>query len=1282
MSILRKTLKIVGFILVGIMLLLLVAGIIIDPIAKNMMVDQINEADQGQYSAQIDNVNISLLWGNVVVNGVRIQTDTAVARENETPVIDFQAKELSIRGLSYFNYLLRDKVDVGEIAMLDLVVEAKVRTVGDDDDEDAGPFRWEDLDIYPMIKDQVDRVRLRDITFGNIDLTLINIDTDDTLFFDAEQFHVNTDDILIDADRVFTDGRAFFASRIDIDGKDIHVIRSGLNPYEIGLGVIEFETRESDFGMLSENAYFFKKGTSPQDTVFFALAEKFDVNELDLNRVQEDSVASIQSILLDGMRVINNMEVEEEEVKQGQEQTPDINLGEFTLGDFLPELLDKVKITTISLQNIDFRQKEDIEVWGIGFESRDMVIDKVPAFRNERFLHAEEFKFSIDTLSFYEPDQMMHLGFSDLKLDIENGVGDFGLNNIQAKYTERKQGELFAQAKLSGFNITGIDTRELYERIFAIDSISIEYPQLYVDMGGMANEGEQNAETPQEEIDLDFYPAIEEYLREFRINKIALIEANISVDGLEENGETARLPAVYAQVSDLHIAEGNAFAGSRFMHADDIALRLERIDFPLPEDAHRIELDLFRMSTREGFIRANGFKYGHGGDHEEVLDEGDMDQVFTITNKYFSIENLSFSRLMKDEFIAGSINLNGLGVEIFGEIPEAVKEASEEAAKEAEKEIENMDLMEISEYSMLGVLPEGMKRLAIGRISLEDINLQQEDLVKLKGFGFSVEEFVVDQRPAFAENRFLHTKALELTIDSLNYIEPVEDIQFALEDFKFAIDNGKGEFGIHNIKAKHKEDHDGDMELEAEVDAFKITGINTQELMDRKFSIDSISIDYPKIIADLGGMGEENDEAETDEEDMDLDFYPAIKDYLDELQIYHFALKEADISLAGLSDDMEMLGQLPMINLRVTDIKIAEGTAFQNSKILHADDIALRMEDIDMPLPDNVHRVKLDLLDISTGERYLQADGFLYDYNENYPKIMEGPETNMVFKARNEKFLIEGLDFSQAMSLEGVFADAITIDGLDVGVFLDNNFPAEESEEELPATIQKLIMDIEMPIYLGDFTLNNGHITYEELAEGGEVPGKFTLEELFVNMDNVTNVDEKIAENSETRINLDAHVMGEGHFQAQLSIPMHDEYAKARFSGDIDSLNLVALNRYTEYTSLFGFESGMIYTLRWDFNAGNDHAAGIFGLSYENLSIQLSESDSPDPAGVIFQIGAYLANALVLDEDKSEDKSDPPKKVDFDRQKEEDESFIDHYIASLMAGFIEIMGFPLNIIDP
>jgi len=1284
MHLFKKILKILGFIVLGIIVLLIIASVVIGPIARDYLEDEINQADQGQYSAQIDNVNVSIIRGNFVIEGLNIQTDTTVARENETPVIDLQAGEISVRGLSWLQFLLTDKLQINSVSVLDLVLEAKVRTVDEEEpDEDAGPFRWEDLDIYPMVKDQVDRIRLNDLNFSNLDLTLINVETVDTLTFVAEEFNVGSDDILIDADRVFTDARAFYASAIDIQGKEVEINRIGDPQFNLQLGLIEFATRESDFGMLSKNLNFFKHGDSKQDTVLFANYTEFNMTDLDLNTVQEDSMAKIGTVFLNELLVINNLPLDEEVVaeaaKEADKRSPTFDVTEFTLGDNLPELLKRVTITEISLEHIDYRQHEDLLVNDFSFFTRHMIIDEEPAFADERFMHAEQFEIFMDSVFYRASDHTMQVAFNDFNLGVEAGVGRMSMDNIRANM----RGDMDASAKLDNFRITGIDTRELDDKIFSVDSIAMVYPRLTANLGN----GGAADDTAGDDAEMDLYPAIEDLLTEVHINTIAIQDADIRAAGIAGNGQTAHIPHLDLTVSDVLIAEGTAFQGDRILHAKDISVDVENINLPLPDDIHYVRLRRFGMSTGDGYLVAEGLMMDHRGDAEKHLEDPEVDQVYRVTNRRFAINNLNYGSIIREVgFYAGSISLDGLDVEVFGE-PLVTEEDAEEAAREAERELE----FKIDKFTLADNLPDNLGAVYIGNLSLKDINIFQEDFIKVSGLEFNAQQMAIDNRPAFKENRFVHSKRFKIGIDSVHYVDPNEMMLIAVRDFDFDISEGTGDFTIDRITAKNEERVQGEMYLDAIINDFNIRGIDTRELIDRRFAINEITVRNPKVRMDMGDEPIDEDEAEREAEqaaeEMELDLYPAINEFLDELHIKRIAVTDAEIKMLEPAGDLDV-GRLPDLNLEITDLLIAEGTAFKNDRVMHAKDIAMEMNDITMPLPDDVHKVSLDHFSMSTGEGHLRLDGLVYDYNENYRKIMEGPETNMVFSVRNDHFKIEGMDFSTVLNdidnIEelGILLDKITVEGLDVKVLVDNNYPAEETEDDLPPTLQQMIKDIEVPFFLGDLSLKGGHIEFEELAEGAEEPGIMTLENLYVNVDKLTNIDSIIGNNLMTLINVDVMLMGDGHLRTKLAIPMHDVLQPVRFSGDLDSLDVTSLNRYTEYTTLFGFESGIIYTMRWDFEAGTEISEGIFGLSYEDLVIRLSESDSPEPAGFLWQVGAYLANALVIDTDISEHKSDPPKKVDFDRVKDEEESFIEHYVSSIIAGLLEIKGFPLDIINP
>lgn len=274
---------------------------------------------------------------------------------------------------------------------------------------------------------------------------------------------------------------------------------------------------------------------------------------------------------------------------------------------------------------------------------------------------------------------------------------------------------------------------------------------------------------------------------------------------------------------------------------------------------------------------------------------------------------------------------------------------------------------------------------------------------------------------------------------------------------------------------------------------------------------------------------------------------------------------------------------------------------------------------------------------MSTREKSLKADGLSYDYNQNLKSILEESGGNQTIRLNNNHFSIENLEYSSLLKEEGFFAGSITSEGLKVEMFKDNHYPEEESEENEESqgshpVHQLMIKDIEMPVSLGSVSVNKATLVYEELAEGGEEPGKFTLDDLNLEIKHFTNVDSIIQNNPETEIIFNALLMDDGYIETEIVVPMHDEEQPVKITGKVDTLDLTKLNRFTEYISLFGVESGMLYAMLWDFEAGKEQANGKFGLSYEDLNIQLSESESPEPAGPLYQIGAYLANALVLDE--------------------------------------------------
>ena len=906
MKVIKKIGKVLLYVFGVVLLLLLVVSIAIDPIAKSLIERQVNEFNENQYTLNLNDVNISLLSGNIILKGITLQTDTSKAIGKEVPVIYLDAGEISAEGISWLKFLLTDELYIDRISLLDIRTEMKVRTL--EDDEESKPFQWNQLDIYPDLKEHIDRIRLKDLRFNQIDLTMINIESADTLLFSSGEFNLNSDDILVDADKVFTDTRAFYASQIDLEGKEIEIKRSGTVEWKLDFDLVYIDTREEDLSLLSENMLFINTGDAVNDTLIFAGYSRFEINDIELNALRTDSIANIRNIILHNLNILTYLDVEEElePVDPNQPNSSSIDLSTFSLGESLPEFVRQINIEEIDLQDLRYNQNDEIVVKSFHLNSHNFRLDNAPAFSDNRFLHFDHFMSSVHGIEIN--DNTYNIVLNDFNADIENGKGSIRLDSLSVNPLQNLTSETLIHVDLQELLVNLIDVTELSSKILKIDSIAILNPIIKASMSATpVNEAEETGVTE------DLYPFISDYLINLSIRKVAFINGDIEVEGFGEQRQDIRLPVVYVQVSDIDIAEDNAFSGRRIFHADDIAVRMENINYSLPDNVYNATLALVRMSTRE---------------------------------------------------------------------------------------------------------------------------------------------------------------------------------------------------------------------------------------------------------------------------------------------------------------------------------------------------------------------------------KFLSVDNFGYSFNNNYKQILEAPESNQVFTVKGNQFLISNLEFHDFIKNNGFFASRILLEGLEAYVYKDNNYPEEESDSKVYPNPQAMIMDVDMPFYVGEFNLKNGSLTFEEMAEGGEEAGIFTTDNINVSLKNLSNNQNILKNDPETSLDISTKIMGAGLLEIQIKIPMLDTKQPVVVSGSLDTLNLTRLNAYTEYTTRFGIASGTFYEILWDFDTSNDISSGEFGMSYENLNIQLSEAESPDTDGFLNTIISYLANALVLDEDLAEGKHEKPETSAFEREKDEDEGFIEHYINSLMAGFVEVMGFPLSIIDP
>ncbi len=915
MNILKKAGKILLYILAGLLVLLFIAGLFLDPIAKDLLEKQVSKAAKGQYTLALNDLDVSILQGDVQLTGVRLDTDSTSSAA--PPIVFLRADEITIDGVAWLTYLLDEKLLVDRVFLDNLNVRLFAKTVQQnkqDTSSKSGPFKLDQLDIYPVIKQNIDRLHLKDLGLTEISFTLVNTSSQDTLRFNASELNFQSDNILVDADKLITDSRALYSTAINLKTKDVEVVRSGNKKMTAEADLIQFVTEEDIMSFQTKKLAFLRSSLNSKDTLLFAGFNNFEVRKLDLNKIQEENTAELEEISLHQLNLVNHMPPAPGAAQQQQQDTVQASgqktsLAELSLGEFLPEFIERVKLHKFAITNAFVKQGDSIKVENANFEAGNILINEQSAFAGNRVLHAQGIESYIDLVAASVGNPTLNLTLSDFRINIEDGVGQLGFEELQAVPKDKPAGKKWFKAAVGPFAVVDINMKNLLKRELSIDSIGIQSPVFLVNIPATKSDSQQKTS------------------------------------------------------------------------------RNER-----------------------------------------------QSAAFTPPN-----------------------------------------------------------------------------------------------------------------------------------------------------------------------------------------------------------------------------------------------LYPLIAPFLDRLHLRKLAVIKAEIKLEE-EQEGKFIAQIPAAYLQLRDVLIAEGTAYENGRVLHTEDIALRVEDILYPMPDSIYTAKLGLFRLSTFEKFMEAKDFRISHRGNGAKVSDSLKTRMVFELQHDMLRMDGIRFSRMIREEGVFIETIKSRGLEAHFFQNSNYPIKGKTilEMIPAMPQQLLEELKMPLYVGSFDLGSGKIIYEQLPSGADTAGVLEVTDFFVNAKNVTNLQYRLRRNPEVLLGLGGKLMGSGPFQTELVIHMLSDSSLVQITGDVDTLDMTTLNRYTNYTTPLAFSSGKLYQMKWDIAADAEIAKGSLLMSYEDLTIKLSEAKSSDTTGIFKDIGSFLINNLALETDVPAENPKEPEKAEISNENEK-KNFVNYYVTSLVDGLKDIV---------
>ncbi|WP_339923902.1 hypothetical protein [uncultured Cyclobacterium sp.] len=315
--------------------------------------------------------------------------------------------------------------------------------------------------------------------------------------------------------------------------------------------------------------------------------------------------------------------------------------------------------------------------------------------------------------------------------------------------------------------------------------------------------------------------------------------------------------------------------------------------------------------------------------------------------------------------------------------------------------------------------------------------------------------------------------------------------------------------------------------------------------------------------------------------------------------------------------------------------------------------------EVQLHVNDYINVVEANDISFNTTEQKLSIEKaafknklLKYSYINRFEK-----ETNWM-EFNNAQLEISGMDFQSYFREGKIAADKVQLDHLELEVFRDKRKVEDTSKR--PKMVHDIIKGLPKSIWLKAINFENTSITYQERPDTkAPSSGKIFFDQVNGEILGFTNYADKLALNDTLRMNVKGRLMGEGQIDLQANYLINDEDGRFLLEGTVGQMDLTSLNNMIMPATRVALDQGRLDKLDFNIVANDIDGTGDVIARYSDLKIEILDKDYKRNKNVFRNIGAFLANKLVIRTHNPQKSGDLQKGEVYFRRAEH--KFIFHY---------------------
>ena len=667
---------------------------------------------------------------------------------------------------------------------------------------------------------------------------------------------------------------------------------------------------------------------------------------------------------------------------------------------------------------------------------------------------------------------LYHLDYSDIELKLiplSLKIKDFNLDpdNVVARLRMQEEpGKIIFAFESSSIEFQNIKIKKLWlEKSFHAEKLLILDPLL--ELTGNEILKKDSSQTAQDFF-TEFHPLFKSYLKEIIIDKIEFSDAQYYLSqAIADTTQISKAERISIDIIHFRTDSALIFNSAQNFTTDDILIRMNDFQNDLGDSLHVVQIDTLKYSLKTSDIQATGF-------HLSALDQNRNKNSYDVYVPRFYMKSKSITNLtLKDS----------IHVEFLEFIEPEIKFFQKENPKK-------IGIEDLNKFNLYTLIQNDFSKIEIDTFYLTQANMEiyrQPDTVeyqhRFNSVNINLTGFDLDSLSALNRQKLLHADDLEMTVS--DYHLRLEDNQHDFRADSLFVSTYNRSLGATNvaISPAEKEDFESRMEVNIKGDALELSDVNLKDLYHTRI-LPTSGIEITKPEVHLTYHTEIKKTKKQEEAGLLFDLVSA---YLRGVYSNLVYIENGILNIQNFYNNNLQGYFETQFSFSLTDFSLDSASVNRTDKFFYATNFELRFSDYEMKLVDDLHKLDVDNIFISSLNQSVKINNLHLQ-----PVVQNVSASTMKRYNRSELYniFVPEINLREVNLRNAFFYNRLKIDNFSISnpnIYFENFGTLRKSKEKVEfSELYQLVSSYIHDFDIEEITIPNGEIIWVNHTRKGK----------------------------------------------------------------------------------------------------------------------------------------------------------------------------------------------------